>query len=69
MVGKLYDLMGRWAKKHFLDQKYRYGKKVPWTPSSIVIKDLVKKTGMDAGDIVEQLKKERREMLRDYGIK
>lgn len=66
---KLYPLLSWKAKKRFAYRKFRYGKEVSYKPHGVLIKQLRQKTGMDAGDIVEQLKKERKYLLKQMGIK
>lgn len=65
---KLYPLLSWKAQKNFTKRKFRYGKEVEYKPHGVVIRQLKQKTGMDAGEIYEQLRKERNYLLKQLGI-
>ena len=65
---KLYPLLSWKAQRNFIKRKFRYGKEVEYKPHGVVIRQLKQKTGMDAGEIYEQLRKERAFLLKSMGI-
>lgn len=65
---KLYPLLSWKAQKNFTKRKFRYGKEVEYKPHGVVVRQLKQKTGMDATEIYEQLRKERAFLLKSMAV-
>lgn len=65
---KLYPLLSWKAQRNFTKRKFRYGKETEYKPHGVVVRQLKQKTGMDADEIYEQLKKERAFLLKQLGV-